>query len=321
MAYDNAMVAHLWAQQEKDSARSHNGNFSFSGERLYSYSTVIGRFVTLPRNGRVILVTSRRYSVTTCGKHMPALWRAIGWDRENVFQVPCPDARLQGGGEHKRNLEHLVSVYIDTREKARRARDYWGCEDDLRDRLDKLAAKARGYARLFKLRRPRLDPAADAANVFADRAAREARRNTPAAIAKREKDRERREAIAVRKAELARASMTEKVEAWRNGEAMCIYARDDNGGALLRIRGDTLETSMGASVPLEHAIRVFDRVRQLRDESAAADAPPIWARNGESIRVGHFQIDAIYPDGHFRAGCHTIYWPEIERAAIAAGVA
>ena len=89
---------------------------------------------------------------------------------------------------------------------------------------------------------------------------------------------------------------------------------DENGGALLRVRGDNLETSLGARVPLAHAIKAFHRVGQCRAAGLS------WHRNGDTIRVGQFQVDQINPDGSFRAGCHRINWPEIEAAARVAGV-
>jgi hypothetical protein len=54
--------------------------------------------------------------------------------------------------------------------------------------------------------------------------------------------------------------------------------------------------------------------------SAWRDAGVKWQRNGETIRVGHFTVDRIEANGTLHAGCHRIYWPEIEQAAIVAGV-
>jgi hypothetical protein len=45
MSYSNGMTAHVWAQQNKERGKSGNGNMSFEGRTLYSYSTPIGRFV------------------------------------------------------------------------------------------------------------------------------------------------------------------------------------------------------------------------------------------------------------------------------------
>lgn len=106
-----------------------------------------------------------------------------------------------------------------------------------------------------------------------------------------------------------------KRAAWRAGESVGrVYFDSEHGGAALRIRGDKLETSHGADVPLSHAVKAFRFVKLCRERGET------WQRNGRTIRVGHFQIDRIDSAGNFRAGCHDIRWPEIEAAAKAAGV-
>ena len=100
--------------------------------------------------------------------------------------------------------------------------------------------------------------------------------------------------------------------------------RDDNGGALLRavdvqrddsgrITGGTLETSLGAEVPLTHAVRAFAFLRLCRETGRT------WTANGKALPVGHFRIESVRPDG-FKAGCHWINWNEVERIALALGV-
>jgi hypothetical protein len=104
--------------------------------------------------------------------------------------------------------------------------------------------------------------------------------------------------------------------AWLAGNAPQGFRRfdADSGGAALRIKGDMLQTSHGAEVPLEHAIRAFRFIKLCREAGRA------WHANGQQIRVGHFRVDSISPEGNMIAGCHSFTWPEIQRAAIAAGV-
>lgn len=121
------------------------------------------------------------------------------------------------------------------------------------------------------------------------------------------------------RAEIERAHAEEQaaaVAAWRSGAGSSAagYYSDASGGALLRINGETLETSHGASVPLDHAIRAFRFVKLIRERGES------WRKNGRQIRVGFYSLDSIDPQGNFRAGCHLINWPEIERAAQEAGV-
>jgi hypothetical protein len=120
--------------------------------------------------------------------------------------------------------------------------------------------------------------------------------------------------------------------AWLAGEPVRFHGRDEAGGALLRVRGDSeeirgkvrlgvfdglyLETSLGATVPLADAVKAF---RFCRHVWARGDG---WQRNGETVRIGHFQVDRIYAEtGDMRAGCHLICRAEIERLAVQLGLA
>ena len=98
------------------------------------------------------------------------------------------------------------------------------------------------------------------------------------------------------------------------------------GGALLRavnvqrngageVVAGTLETSHGAQVPLDHALRVFAFLKLVRARGVA------WTRNGARLRVGHFQVDSVAPNGDFVAGCHRITWAEVARLSDVLGVA
>lgn len=331
MSNSNDQTAHIWAQQRKESAKSSNGNLHFEGPTLYSYSTPIARFILDAKGKRVTLITSQTYSVTTSGKHMPAARRATDYGRGEF--APCftvPNLGSTGfygycaaelsPADHTANLAHLVALYTGTIERAKNVRDL---SDYQLTAIAPLAETVAAYAKAFKLKTPKLDPAGDAEQILAHRAERDAKRNTPAAIAKRAKAAEYRAAALERKEELARLEGAEKLAAWRAGENVRLgYAesRDAHGGALLRVKGDKLETSLGASVPLSHAIRVFQFAKLCRDKGIAADAVA-WQRNGRTLHAGHFSVDHIFGDGSFKAGCHLINWPEIEAAAIAAGVA
>ena len=324
MAYDNRMCAHVWAQQSKASGKSGNGNLSFEGQTLYSYRTPIGRFVATVDGRRAVLVTSNTYSVTTSGKHMPALWCAIDYGRgafSPCFTVPHLCA---GYVDHAANLAHLVDCYVKGLAKDRRARDLRG---DWRERCVKAARNAVDYAEAFGLPVPVLAVTDDCDAVAAHRAAREAKRNAPGAAERREaealKRAERKERREREAREKALADRAEAIADWRAGRRRYLpygVQHDSSGGALLRVQmaadieTGQLQTSLGATVPLPDAIRVFRFVKLCKERGEA------WRRNGRTLPVGAFQVDHVAPNGTFRAGCHLIHWPEIEAAARAAGV-
>lgn len=146
-------------------------------------------------------------------------------------------------------------------------------------------------------------------------------------------EREQREAreAAERERERERYERAQEFRrAWLAGERERGYSADggrlsdETGGALIRatgverdasgaIVGGTLETSHGADVPLAHAVKAFRFVKLVRQRGET------WRKNGRTIRVGHYQIDAI-DSGGFTAGCHRINWGEIERLARELGV-
>ena len=84
--YDNAMVAHVWAQQTKESGESNNGNMWFAGRTIYSYGVHFPLATILPDGAA--FVNSDSSSRTTNGKHKPAVRRALGYDRPRTFYVP-----------------------------------------------------------------------------------------------------------------------------------------------------------------------------------------------------------------------------------------
>jgi hypothetical protein len=100
-------------------------------------------------------------------------------------------------------------------------------------------------------------------------------------------------------------------EAWLSGESGYWRGNDGTGGALLRVRDETLETSQGANVPLQHAIRIFEIARKCREAGRTLEP---------RARVGFYTVDRIDETGGFNAGCHRINWPEIERIARGLGL-
>lgn len=114
------------------------------------------------------------------------------------------------------------------------------------------------------------------------------------------------------------ASATAEPDSWRatgtlREAAELIRATGVERDASGAIVGGLLETSHGADVPLAHAVKAFRFVKLVRERGET------WRRNGRTIRVGHYQIDAIDAGG-FTAGCHRINWGEIERLARELGV-
>lgn len=139
-----------------------------------------------------------------------------------------------------------------------------------------------------------------------------------------------REAERIERERVRNMTADERIAAWEAGEIGREHIRGDEAarGPLLRaiapevdgctVKGGTLETSQGATVPLRHAFRVFQFVAACRAEGRTW-TPGAWGPR--HMRVGHFSVDRVETSGSFVAGCHSIQWAEVSRLAERLGVA
>lgn len=284
---DHHEVAHAWAHQ---TGRDRNGHSMFyDGDTIYSYGRhfPIARIVEV-KGRTVVLFTTRSYSVSTA-KQKSIVRGSI---HRRILDVERPDST-----DRTAQFDEMVTRAGELVEKSKRARSNG---DEYLRQASLIIRDANDFAALFDVKRPELSLESLGAAVagIADRirkaAAKEARRR-----AKEAKERERQEA--------------ESRAAWLAG-APGRWRGTVNGKALLRVDGDNLETSQGASVPLAHAVRAFRFIKLVRQTGTG------WKRNGRVIRVGTFTVDAIDPTGNVTAGCHAIAWSEVERIAKAIGV-
>lgn len=319
----NQMVAHTWAQfasnlERQSEARTANGNMSFDGSTLFSYYTPIANFVLDKDGVPRCLMTQHSYSITTNGKHLGPARRAVNY---RYYSVPCLgvrgglhyEPRYSGSEEmHAINAASLREAYEGLKADASGTKRYI---PDL-ERFHEAARNYEAYCEQFDIRPAVLSPLEDFSAALAIREAKLAKRNTPQAIAKREKEAAKRAAREAELERLARCTFAERLEAWQAGSSLQLPRQSMTGPlpAYLRVKGQTLETSQGATVPLDHAIKAFRFVKAIRERGIA------WERNGHTVRVGHFQIDRIAANGDFNAGCHFIEWQEVERLAKALGI-
>jgi hypothetical protein len=324
--FDTRQCAHVWAQRSQPYGEGSNTHFD--GSVFYSYQTPIAAFVPL-KNGAVspndpVLITSRTYSVTTSGKHMPAVWRAISCD---AFRVPdighgggmTDTARIGPASDpkswapvHKANLAYLVAQYRDTVAaalKRSRVNPQWQSAVDVVMSLDPLAMAATRYARTFKMRKPKFDTGRDGARIWARFEKLAAERGTPAYRAKQAKARAAKAAKEAKQRAEAAAKYAAHVADWRNGDTHYLPQNPDSCDprALLRVHNDEVQTSRGARVGIRAARRLLAYVEQIR--AAGVDADPI------NVAIDSFPVRRISASGDITVGCHFIPWEEIEAIA------
>ena len=290
-------VPHLWFHKVQSSAKNATCNFYFSCDVIYSYGShfPIARHVTKGKKSAV-LFTERNYSVTTSG-HKSAVRCAIP-EGTTVFHVEdvFPDDRY-ASNSHANNLKSYMERVASHLATCVRARSSWSKESE-HGMAVRLRNEAREYAKFFKLPLPKIAPIPD---IDSDGLAKIKASESKKSAEKAAKEKARRIEEAKKEAE--------SLAAWRRGEYTGCYFR--NSDVALRITPDKteVETSTGARIPVDHALRVLQVVRRVVERKEA------FVTNGHTIHVGVYKIQKIDVDGTLTAGCHVIKLDEIERLA------
>lgn len=303
--YPTREIAHLWANKTQDSARNPQGNFYFKDGVLYSYrdSYPIASHVTGKDNFAAVLIRSDSYSVTT-GGHISAARQSV---RAKVFTVPSVWDWAERGPDHKENLAHFVDEARTALAKAQNGRKYGS--DHLADAFGNKESAAK-YAAFFGLPSPlksfsflprgtklaELETKLNERKARADEldAARDAKRHARWAEQRR----------------IAALELPEKIKVWRNGGSAYFNSWDSQVPTMLRIKGNDVETSKGARVPLTNAVKA------LRFVKACISAGRDYVRNGHSEHVGNYVMESVkLASQEVTIGCHVIPFSEIDLIA------
>lgn len=313
---DHQTIAHRWAQ---DTGAKLTGYAMFCASGIiYSHGRhfPIARFVSTPeRRGkpsqRVILFNADGYSVST-SKHQSYTRRAIPAGVP-VFKIPALSeyedytAPVYGKRVLAWHVEKAAELYAKA-QKARTNGPY--LEADAERHLTEAERFAAAFGHKFKR------PASLA--VLAAAVAKETAKQAKAAKKARAEQEERQRVAAERQREID----AERFADWAAGVTVhcptSYRARPDGSAYVRRYQfadgTQELQTSQGASVPWEHAVKAFRFIRLCVEKGEG------WQRNGRVVRVGHYQIDRIEPNGDMTAGCHRFAWEAMRELAEREGV-
>lgn len=292
---NNRQVAHVWAQQTKQSGKG--SSFYFEGATIYSYGPhfPIARFVEC-KGRKAVLFTTRSHSNSTA-KHLNYTHSALYGLPHPVFSVYDPSQVPQSQVVRVDYTQRVAALA----EAAARSRKHG---ESTIEQAQTLATEANACAEFFgwkwRLELPTITPELIAKmreRKAADRAAEIVRE-------------ERREAARQEQAAKDRAT----IAAWLTG-ADVQYPYSHGDVTRLRVFGDTVQTSRGAEVPATHAKRLWPIIQRV----VKSGTP--YHRNGHTEHVGEFAVDAIEADGTLKAGCHIIAYAELQTVAVALGVA
>lgn len=281
--FTNSEVCHVWAQQRQYEGRNGTGSIFFRGGTIYSYGEHFPMARILREHGFVALLNSDSYSVTT-SRHQNTVYWAVNHMR--CFHVP--NVMASGKKQHKKNYQYLIADYKRCLKKAAATRTWQGM---WLDNAQKALDSANEYTKLFKL-------------GYRQKAFEYDEKELKAALARERKQARKRNAARREKEE---KEYRKQLAAWRAGgyRGHLLSRR----GVMLRVKGDNVETTRGASFPVKHAERAWPLILACRKKTRE------FVTNGKTIHLGHYQIDKIDVNGNVRAGCHNVKFIEIQRVA------
>lgn len=281
-------VLHRWANQAQDEARCKN--VFFSGSKVYSYGNhyLLGK-IHETKNGPLAIINSYRYSNTTAkhinyalhaSSHLPQLQ---GEDPENIQRslVETQDRLINSLMEYFSRRLFTTWNLITAKDRP------WIFEE-----VEKFNETCRFLGKTdfcLPLDQDFVDLLNDHIKLGIKR--RESAQ-TPEALEKREKNRLKREAQKLKKTE-------SNLAAWKAGGPLTQDLRSYRPQKL-RVKGDRVETTQGASVPLQEAL-VF--VRSILDGEKPEE-------------IHHYSLRQV-TSGVLHIGCHSI---ELSEAVQVLGV-
>ena len=278
-------VAHVWASQSQPEGRG--GNIFFEDQVIYSYGRhfPVARFA--PEFGAVVLFTNRGYSSST-GKHKTIIRGAI----PNSFEVVyCNDPT--------RTAEHNLGQWQDRAEQLRRAfanSNHRVTRGNTAVELFRTCESAIVYCMALKIDAPEWtnetnDEMTARDYVYELAKAREIKRETA---------RKEREQVAALKA-------SERLPLWLAGESVPTFDFHYLE-TMLRIKGDSIETTRGAKIPVEDAIKLWPLLLRVKNGGKTLEA------GLHAITLGPYRFNSF--DGEtLIVGCHSIAWSQLERMA------
>lgn len=302
--FNNRQCAHIWAQQTQERGRSNNGNMFFEGRTIYSYGHhfPMGHFI----DSETVLVNSDSYSMST-GKQQGYVRFAVNHKRRlyvstNVLEAFIWDNSFNANAQAiaVRECENTVQYYLQ-RATAKKAAKYKA--NDVQAAQNAVTECRALFQEFNADYLPELKALADI--VFTDDI------NKAIALEKERLEKETAERLAKEKAKQEIITF-EMRNFWIRGQSMPSYHPGASNKIYMRIEGDIIETSKGASFPVDHAKRAFIFIRNWKENHTGEN----WSRaTNRTIHLGHFVVDTIDTQGNVKAGCHYVEWDEIERIA------
>ena len=292
-SYDYSGLAHWWAYNYGYKTTG-GKRMTSDGNRIKSYTTVIGRMLDPAKNGLqpFVLLSSIRHSNTTA-THVRAVLDAVSHMDYMFVRNPDPSSRE----DHISNLQLLLSSLEDLADDYHKKR-----KDSTRNTIvEKMIANklnAEKYASYFKLKTTseykqiKKHPMPTDIN-FAELHEQSVKNRMRAKARADAKKARKLKEYRAEKASMAAASL----KRWLNGEEVRV-----DGHYLekvyMRISGDRIETTGRAALSLEEAIKAYLSFKK--------------GTLKENMSIGPYSFGGIDEDMNAHVGCHVIPLKDIE---------
>ena len=276
----NSELIHIWAHDSRPEIMKQANSVTCHNDILYSYSTAIGQIV----NNDTVIYNTASYSNTT-SKHQSLMKSATSHYPNQIYL-----------DIHQYDMNHLIfgqssfnelvlnpnmnkaSELLVLASRSKKHKDMYNMQAiSIFDNL-------RRYAILFNLecQLPNVDDLTESA-IKADKEAK--------ALAK------------IRKAELIK-EQAEALENWRAG----LDVRNFFEVTALRIKDDEIQTTKGARIPVDHAVKFWGLIKSWHEKGVS------YVKDHHSIHLGNYSVNRFENDV-LTVGCHTIPYSEIENIA------
>lgn len=262
---DPSAVAHLWANQLQEDAKTSGGNFFFNRKAIYSYGHhfPIARHVEF-EGKKTILFTTRTYSSTTA-KHIMCVRHACN----HLEKIYCKDPDC--GTQHSVNLNDFIRRIEEQAGSllhARKPEIYIG-------KIQEIVFDAKTYLAFFNLP---VSEVMQAAFDITDKGKYLAYATEKAELIQKEFD---------AKQALLKAQHKKELKEWLSGKKDRLYNRVDYD--YLRIKNGRIQTSQNVELPIELGKRLY---QQIKDRTLLV---------GDKV----LSYDVLWANGEYKIGCHT----------------
>jgi hypothetical protein len=270
----------------------------FSNNTIYSYGYhfAIAKHME-NENGKFVLFTTRSYSNTTA-KHQSKMRYSIrhlkviecNWYIQTGEQSLAPNSYYTDlwRGENVTNGANLNADIIESVENQAN-RLY---EKSLKARKNKEILQNQAYDLINSLR-----AYADFFGLVYD---------APLSFEQLNENIKNHEALKAEQRRIAAENrikaQVENLQKWLNGENVSAWFEV----TALRINGDNIETSRGARIPVEHAIKFYPLIKKWNDSGKE------YTKENHSIHLGNYTVES-FKNGVLTVGCHDIPYSEIDR--------